>query len=159
MVLALIAAIWISEWPSLPEPSPRVMRLARVGTAAVTVLGGGLIVLSLLPTAGQAEGNPIDSTPESIALGQMLYQQNCQQCHGVDGRGDGPLAADLPVTPADFRVHIPYHQDEFFFRVMTNGLGSVMPGFGESLTDDERWHILNYLQSEFGADAQQLDSE
>jgi len=157
--MALLAAIWVSEWPSIPEPSPQVMRLARVGTAMITVLGGGLIVISLLPTAGKAEGNPIDATPESIAIGRMLYEQNCQSCHGVDGRGDGPLSEDLVVPPADFRQHLPYHTDDIFFSVMTNGLGTIMPGFGEALTEEERWHLLNFLQSEFGVDEQQPESE
>ena len=37
---------------------------------------------------------------------------------------------------------------------MTNGFGNVMPSFGEQLSEEERWHILNFLQSEFGIDAQ-----
>ena len=41
----------------------------------------------------------------------MLFQQNCIQCHGVDGRGDGPEAANLNPPPTDFRLHIPVHTD------------------------------------------------
>ncbi len=153
LVLALVGAAWMTEWPGLPEVTPR---LARVGTAAFTVIGAGLLALSLLPASKAEEGaNPIDPTAQSIAIGRSLYTQNCATCHGDTGRGDGPQAPSLPVAPADFRVHIPYHQDEFFFQVMTNGLGTIMPAFGQSLTEDERWHLLNFLQSEFGADAQQ----
>jgi mono/diheme cytochrome c family protein len=153
LVLALVVAVWLTEWPGLPEVTPR---LARVGTAAFTVIGGGLLALSLLPAGKASEGgNPIDPTAQSIAIGRSLYTLNCTTCHGDTGRGDGPQVPNLPVAPADFRVHIPYHQDEFFFQVMTNGLGSIMPAFGQGLTEEERWHLLNFLQSEFGADAQQ----
>jgi copper transport protein len=153
IMLALAAAVWLAEWPGLAEWSPRVLR---VGTAMFVVIGVGMLALSVLPekeTAGSA--NPFDPTPESIAIGRSLYTQNCATCHGDDGRGDGPQADSLPVAPADFRQHVPYHQDEFFFLVITNGLGEIMPSFGEQLSEEERWHLVNFLKSEFGTDGQQ----
>jgi mono/diheme cytochrome c family protein len=142
LLAALFVAIWADRLPEPPQPFPR---LVRVGTAAVTVIAVGLVALSFLPG---------DSTAESIAIGRTLYQNNCRQCHGDDGRGDGPLAGTLPVPPADFRVHVPYHKDEFFFLVISNGLGSIMPSFQSQLTEDERWHLVNFLKSEFGTDDQ-----
>lgn len=35
------------------------------------------------------------------AVGRQLYEQHCMVCHGVNGKGDGPLADDLKVRPAD----------------------------------------------------------
>ncbi len=147
LVAALLIATWMTQWPDLPEAAPRFLR---VGTAAFSVIGVGLLVLSFLPGNETVEGNPIKPTTESIAMGRQLYANNCQQCHGPDGRGDGPLADTLPVAPSDYRIHIPVHQDEFLFGVITNGLGSVMPAFGDQLTEDQRWHLLNFLRSEFG---------
>jgi mono/diheme cytochrome c family protein len=141
----------LAEWPGLAEWSPRVLR---IGTASVTVVGVGLLALSLLPEESEGEGNPIEATEESIAIGRSLYTQNCAVCHGDDGRGDGPQASQLPVMPADFRQHVPYHQDEFFFLVISNGLGDIMPAFGEQLTEEEIWHLVNFLKAEFGADEQ-----
>ena len=134
----------------MPGPAPRLLR---VGTAAFTVIGFGFLAISVLPDT-TAERT---ATPESIAAGRVLYDANCQQCHGPDGRGDGPLAEGLPLPPADFRVHIPFHQDSFFFNVIQNGLGTIMPGFGEQLAEDETWNLIHFLQSEFGIDAQQAD--
>jgi mono/diheme cytochrome c family protein len=31
----------------------------------------------------------------------VLYGRHCAACHGVEGRGDGPLAESLRITPAD----------------------------------------------------------
>ena len=39
--------------------------------------------------------------PEPPKTAAKLYRQNCVACHGTSGIGDGPLAADLPVPPAD----------------------------------------------------------
>lgn len=155
-VAMLLAAVWLADRPMLPGVAARFVS---VGTAGFSVIAVGLLAISFLPGEEERTGNPIASTPESIATGRMLYEQNCIQCHGQNGGGDGPLAPSLDVPPADFRVHIPYHQDEFFFRVMTNGLGTIMPSFGDQLAEEERWHLLNFLQSEYGAEAQQSEQQ
>lgn len=155
MVFALLGAVWVSEWPGLPELSPRFLR---VGTATLTVLGAGILALSLVPGQGATTGNPVPASAQSIAAGHDLYIQNCSSCHGINGDGKGPNAAGLPVAPADFRLHIPYHQDTFFFNVITNGLGSIMPGWAATLTEDDRWNIINYLHSAFGINAQPAGS-
>lgn len=33
--------------------------------------------------------------------GQIEYKSKCAVCHGVDGKGGGPLAAQLKTAPAD----------------------------------------------------------
>jgi mono/diheme cytochrome c family protein len=39
------------------------------------------------------------------------------------------------------------HSDGQLFEWISNGFpGSVMPAFRESLSEDERWHIINYLR-------------
>jgi copper transport protein len=148
MVLALLAAIWISEWPGLPEISPRFLR---VGTATLTVLGAGILALSLIPGESKGTGNPIPASAASIARGHDVYVQNCSSCHGINGDGKGPSAAGLTVKPADFRLHIPYHQDTFFFNVITNGLGTIMPSWSATISEEDRWNIINYLHSAFGS--------
>jgi mono/diheme cytochrome c family protein len=34
-------------------------------------------------------------------LGRIQYAASCAQCHGPDGRGDGPIAGTLRVAPPD----------------------------------------------------------
>lgn len=148
LLLALLGAVWVTQWPELPQFAPRVLR---VGSATVTIIGVAALVVSLLPGGGTASGsNPIAPTAESIAIGRSLFTMNCAKCHGATGHGDGELASTLPVPPADFRIHIPYHSDQFFFQVISNGLGGVMPGFSGQLTEEQRWDLINFLKSEFG---------
>lgn len=42
-------------------------------------------------------------TLRRFSLGEVLYLRHCADCHGWEGRGDGPLAAILAAKPRDLR--------------------------------------------------------
>jgi len=54
------------------------------------------IVLVATAMAGVALGSTV--TTES---GSALFRSYCASCHGTAAKGDGPLAANLRVAPAD----------------------------------------------------------
>lgn len=60
-------------------------------------LGGCALVLSAALVAGSARG----ADSGDVHTGRELYEQHCMFCHGAAGKGDGPLAEDLRVRPAD----------------------------------------------------------
>lgn len=37
-------------------------------------------------------------------FGKREFDANCASCHGVSGKGDGPMKASLAVTPADLTM-------------------------------------------------------
>ena len=37
----------------------------------------------------------------TVESGQAVFRSYCASCHGADAKGDGPLAANLRVAPAD----------------------------------------------------------
>ena len=125
-----------------------------LGGLLIAGIGLGLLIGShvhdRLSTEEATQGNPVEATAESIERGRMIFARSCAMCHGETGRGDGPLAASLPLKPANLYDHVPYHPDAFFFSVITNGLSGVMPAFGKSLSEEDRWHILNYMRDAFG---------
>ena len=41
---------------------------------------------------------------QDIDAGKSEFQSSCASCHGVDGKGIGPLSAQLKVAPADLTV-------------------------------------------------------
>jgi len=100
------------------------------------------------------------------AEGHKLYDQHCAVCHGPNGRGDGPLAEDLKVAPADLAA-ISKRRDGHFpdveireiidgrRRVRGHG-GSEMPvwgrvfsrgTFGEVEADAKLDALVAYLRS------------
>jgi putative copper resistance protein D len=83
----------------------------------------------------------------SLAAGLRHYEQNCTPCHGASGHGNGPLASSMPIKPADLSApHTALHTAGDLYWWVTHGFeGSPMPGFGDVLTDDDRWDIINFL--------------
>jgi copper resistance protein D len=97
------------------------------------------------PTSFYASTQPYAAP--SIALGAPLYAQNCTACHGVQGRGDGLLAAKLPVRPADLtEPHLFAHKPgELYWWVSYGSDNGVMPGFAKTLSPDQRWDVINFV--------------
>ena len=101
--------------------------------------------------AAAALSNPIPVTPESLQIGADLYEINCRVCHGKGGEGDG-LVGLMFAPKAPVNLNEAYTQDqtdgEIFF-TLTRGRG-LMPLYRDALNADERWHVINYLKTEFG---------
>ena len=100
-------------------------------------------------------------TPESIKAGNDIFHDagkaGCFVCHGMEGRGDGPLARALrdkmgnPVLPRDLTKSWLYkggnETKHIFTRITTGIFFSGMPSFEEKLTEAERWNVAHYVKS------------
>lgn len=117
-----------------------------------------LYVEAAVPMPELANPRPAPATEESLARGQELYDENkCWQCHGEDGRGDGPSWPDLedewgdPILPADLTIleHYRGGAEPFdIYRTMSTGLnGTPMPAYADSISPEDRWHLVNYMLS------------
>jgi len=151
------AMVWVPAqgWPHIRVRPARWLRMTAI---TFGVVGLGLLLgvhqhIGLTPEQAR-RGNPIAATDASIARGSDLYDENCTQCHGLTGRGDGPLAKTLAVPPVDFDQHIPYHTDLFFFSVITRGFGNIMPGFASQIPEEDRWNLINFLRAEHSLGSQ-----
>lgn len=124
--------------------------LAELGAGLALVCAVALLVSRLEQTPGAAASNPVPATPESIATGQQLFLANCVPCHGASGRGDGPLAAFLnwPQANMDLTAHLYQHSDgDLYWWIKKGKAGTPMPGFEGRLSDEEVWHLVNYLRT------------
>jgi mono/diheme cytochrome c family protein len=64
------------------------------------VLGGLLVILLILAGCrGERSGEVAEVA--MVAGGRASFQAYCASCHGREGRGDGPVATQLKVRPAD----------------------------------------------------------
>lgn len=119
-----------------------------IPAAVLTVLG---IFSLLMPApATNTQANPIAPNAASIAAGQALFSNYCVPCHGVFGKGDGPLGLTLNPRPADLSYHaIPgVHTDAQLFEWVSNGFpGSRMPAFKSRFSDTDRWNLVNYIRT------------
>lgn len=69
-----------------------------------------LLAALLFGISGHASGRS-----KTFDFGEMAYRTSCADCHGIDGKGDGPLAARSKVKPTDLTVEAKNNNDEFPF--------------------------------------------
>ena len=132
---------------------------ARTTTAAPAVASASAPApapsVAAAPTT--AVGNPVPSTPASIASGKRVYDGSCAACHG--SRAEGAVRAGTPLSiieeqrgrqPPDLTDEQWDHgsTDAEIFRVIKRGVPpTMMPGFDGRIPDQEIWSIVHYLRS------------
>lgn len=101
------------------------------------------------PTPPPTMGPLFPANPPDLASGAAIFVEKCAPCHGVQGLGDGPQAANLPKQPAALGkpeiagTAIPAD----WYTIVTRGkIESLMPPFN-SLSDQERWDVVFYALS------------
>lgn len=101
--------------------------------------------------------DPVPVSEESIARGRKVYEENqCLDCHGELGRGDGKSAPTLEdqwgvhIRPADLTKRWTFRGGstrEDIYRTFTTGLdGSPMPSYSIDPPEDQ-WNLVNYVYS------------
>jgi mono/diheme cytochrome c family protein len=96
--------------------------------------------------------SPLPSSSQIVEQGKVLYhgKGGCVACHGKEGDGNGPLAAQLNPSPRNFRHHGFWRhrtEGEIFWVVKHGSVGTSMVGFAGQLTDEEIWSLIQYIRS------------
>lgn len=105
-----------------------------------------------------AISEPPAASDELVAQGKKLFTEvGCSSCHGDQGRGDGPSAKTLrdnwgqPIRPYNFASGRPMKSgggSKDVFRIVMTGIGGTpMPAFGQSLTEQQAWSLVRYVES------------
>jgi copper transport protein len=147
LILGLAIGFWYLKLSGLP----RAQRQGYASACMVVAVTSAIVLARSTSFAPDLRSlrNPVAPSSASLARGQELYQSTgCAECHGVAGRGDGPLGRTLNPRPADFRVHMAAgHTDGELFDWLSNGVaGTAMPPFRDSLSETDRWNLINYIR-------------
>ncbi|MCZ6598874.1 MAG: c-type cytochrome, partial [Planctomycetota bacterium] len=77
---------------------------------------------------------------------KVLFLTNCAACHGETGDGKGWTKLDRPARSFQDGGFSYGNTPEALFRTITVGIpGTQMPGFGTSLTEQERRMLADHV--------------
>lgn len=116
-----------------------------------------VIVLVQLPMMAKAN-HPVDiHNSEVVAIGKVVYVENCSDCHGLTLAG--------PTNPKDFKRvpprldarkgHVSHHNDQLHYNQIAQGsldkqgnpIDGGMPAFKGILNPDAIWATISYIKS------------
>lgn len=102
----------------------------------------------IVPDASKNMKSKVQNSPENINIGKSLYAKHCKSCHGKNGEGDGPKAAELKTTPGDFTSTDFQSQTDGELYYKTIEGRDDMPGFKKKISSEEdRWLIVAYIRT------------
>lgn len=119
-------------------------------------------IKSLAPAVQGTDALPITvstrvpPTPESVARGRVIFENaGCMACHGEAGRGGNVMqeveGARHDVVVRDLTAPWTFRggsdPEQVWLRLTTGLMPSPMPSFADTLSDDERWDVTNYVAS------------
>ncbi len=133
----------------------RARSLLRLGVVLIAVVAGaGVASRAAVQAADQppasAAGmtNPQQATADSILRGHNLYLANCAACHGINGDGDGPTAAGWLPPLQPLGAVVPHLSDgSIAYDIAVGRAGARMPAFANTLSENDRWDLVNYLRT------------
>ena len=61
-------------------------------------------MIKWLIIAGMVVGLNARASAQNVEVGKTQYQSSCASCHGIGGKGDGPVSKELKTPPADLTL-------------------------------------------------------
>jgi DMSO reductase family type II enzyme heme b subunit len=125
----------------------------------VLALAACLAAPAFAADAPKVKTEPVKATPVAadIEAGKKLYSRWCAQCHGDEGKGDGPAADFVYPRPRDFTLAMfkvrktpsgALPTDHDLFNIISEGLpGTSMPAWKKFIPENERWQLVHYVKT------------
>jgi len=120
----------------------------------------------------QSLENPVVPTAGSLSKGKQFYENICSPCHGIQGQGVGVMGTVPNLAPISdeeanslrnylgefsnlpppdlYLDYVTSLSDGDIFYTITYGGYAIMPSFKDSLSPEQRWHLINYLREGLG---------
>ena len=101
-----------------------------------------------IPDDAKQLKNPLQPSAAGLQAARDLYMENCAQCHGEKGRGDGPESTMYDPLPADLsnkKFNDGLTDGEIFYQISEGK--KPMPAFKRRLTEEQRWQLVFLVRS------------
>ena len=91
----------------------------------------------------------------NVKNGARVYQEYCRQCHGSEGKGDGPGASGLEPKPAvHSQMALSDFPEDYLYNVVYHGGKAVgkspnMPDWGLTLPTQDIADVIAFLRNTF----------
>ncbi|MBL8668290.1 MAG: cytochrome c [Rhodospirillales bacterium] len=151
----------MGQWPMGPDDmGPGMMGRDGMGGMAGSMPRHRQAMMSGVPAPYDSLANPLPRTRETLDRGATVYAENCASCHGPTGRGDGEAGRELSPPPGNLAwlSRMPMVRwDPFMYWAVAEGgseFGTAMPAFKDTLSKDEIWAVIAYIQARLPQAAQ-----
>ncbi|HEX2913927.1 MAG TPA: cbb3-type cytochrome c oxidase subunit II [Chloroflexia bacterium] len=105
---------------------------------------------SLVPPTWVNTHSAVPPTQRSLLHGKQIFTTNCIGCHGTSGAGDGPASTYLEPKPFNFTnadVQKQHSEGQYYHFILFGLPGSAMPAWGDYLTVQDIWDVINFLRT------------
>ena len=85
---------------------------------------------------------------EILDRGKERYDIYCGICHGMTGKGDGTVAAKMPLRPPSLVTSKARgFSDGKYYHIIVQGQGVMGSYANQLIKEDDRWAVINYIRS------------
>jgi mono/diheme cytochrome c family protein len=148
---AVLGSVVAFRWLNDMTQTARIMPGERTFSmpSGVVARGASLVIPKDQRELATKQPNPVKATESSVALGRQHFQTFCTPCHGPEAKGGttGPVATKFIPTPDLTNPELQRQRTDGYWHSYIVVGGAVMPAYGEALSSQEAWHIVNYLRS------------
>ncbi|MEZ5416293.1 MAG: c-type cytochrome [Vicinamibacterales bacterium] len=120
------------------------------GVVLLWVAAASSAAAQTTPRAAAAKmKNPVASSAASIDTGRQLYQKHCRMCHGATGAADTAAARSMGASSIVDATWTRGSSDGEIFVVIQEGAGPEykMKGMKGKVSEQDTWHLVNYVRS------------
>ena len=139
--------------PAVNEPggadtsAARICSVSRSRKRRLRPLSDALFLAFLVTCAGT--GYLLAQSSEGLDRGQAIYRDQCMECHGATGKGDGAKAPFLSPRPGNLiSAATAAKTDTELLRTIEQGTShTAMPAWQDALPAEDRQALLQYIRS------------
>ncbi len=150
-VAAAMGGVVALRWVNNMTQTQKIVTGERVFTmpTGVVARNGTMILPREQRELAAKEPNPVKASPDSVAIGKERFTTFCTPCHGPEAKGGVTgLVATKFVPPPDLtNAQLQAGRTDGYWHSYIMAGGAVMPSYGEALSSEEAWHIVNFLRT------------